>query len=314
MLPPPLGRRETLLSQRTPAPRTAVFPRKALALGAAGVLLAVGVLIGALAVYSAGAATGGDVEVRINAKRLDGGQVEFALQQRAGAGWSERIQPQARILPADAPLNRWLNSTPVAVGPNPACTGLEGGLRITAVAPLRVEHGESGPSAYGNRFAVTNCSVDSMFLSYSLYAGLGEMAFTSASHTADAISAIAEHWDWLEPRRSIILPDIVLLPGSTVEFVGYTETDTSPYTFRVDESGFILIWRGSRIEDCVRYGGFPADGFLPLLPALQEVLEEWAYRDSRWDRWEENNQYRKNGIPADECRPVETIRSSARTY
>ena len=43
-------------------------------------------------------------EVRINAKRLDDGRTEFALQQRDGSGWGERISPRGRFLPAEPPL------------------------------------------------------------------------------------------------------------------------------------------------------------------------------------------------------------------
>ncbi len=277
--------------------RATVVSRKAAMLSGAIALLAVGTLIGALAAYTVNAATTGEVEVRINAKRLGGNRVEFSLQQRVGTGWSERVQPRARILAADAPLNRWLNSTPVVVGGAPACTGLDG-LRITAVAPWSYDRSDESGTIRGNKFTLTNCSQDPMFLSHSLYGGLGSMAFTS-SHTAAAISAVAE-WHWLEPRRAIVLPDIVLLPGSAVEFVGYTETDLGPLTFRIDESSFILIWRSRRIEDCVRFGDFPASGSLPPLPALQEALE------GRYYGWEANERYRRDGVPASECRYIET--------
>ena len=56
-----------------------------------------------------------EVEVRINARQLDDGRVEFALQQRDGSGWSERIAPRGRYFPADPGHSRWLNSTPVVV-------------------------------------------------------------------------------------------------------------------------------------------------------------------------------------------------------
>ncbi len=48
-------------------------------------------------------------EVRVAAQALDDGRVEVALQERApGAGWSERVLPARRFLPADAEPGRWL--------------------------------------------------------------------------------------------------------------------------------------------------------------------------------------------------------------
>ena len=59
--------------------------------------------------------SGGEIEVRITAQRLQDGRTEFALQQREGDGWSDRIAPRARFLPAEPPLDRWLVSTPVTI-------------------------------------------------------------------------------------------------------------------------------------------------------------------------------------------------------
>ena len=59
--------------------------------------------------------SGGEVEVRITAQRLQDGRTEFAIQQREGDAWSDRIAPRARFLPAEPPLDRWLVSTPVSI-------------------------------------------------------------------------------------------------------------------------------------------------------------------------------------------------------
>ena len=59
--------------------------------------------------------TGEATEVRINAQRLEDGRTEFALQQRTGDTWSDRILPSSRYFPADAEAGRWLNSTPIEV-------------------------------------------------------------------------------------------------------------------------------------------------------------------------------------------------------
>ena len=55
--------------------------------------------------------------VRIAAQRRADGSVVFALQIRAeDDGWRQRLLPQARVLPADAVVDRWLRSTPLTVG------------------------------------------------------------------------------------------------------------------------------------------------------------------------------------------------------
>ena len=80
-----------------------------------GVLL-VALLGGAIAL-GAGIATAhdGGTEVRITAMRLDDGRVEFALQEREGEGWGERVLPTRRFFPTTS-SGRWLNSTPITVG------------------------------------------------------------------------------------------------------------------------------------------------------------------------------------------------------
>ena len=61
------------------------------------------------------AARGEGTEVRVAARRLSDGRVEFALQERADEGWSERVLPSRRFFPADG-RGRWLHSSPVVVG------------------------------------------------------------------------------------------------------------------------------------------------------------------------------------------------------
>ncbi len=84
---------------------------------------------------AAQAQSAGEVEVRITAQRLQDGRTEFALQQREGDGWSDRIAPRARFLPAEPPVDRWLVSTPVTITV-PAMLQTESGgeveVRITA--------------------------------------------------------------------------------------------------------------------------------------------------------------------------------------
>lgn len=82
------------------------------------VLLVAGGVVGLIAAGPAtGQEAGPDTEVRIVARLLDSGDVEFALQQRrADTTWGERQLPQRRRLPADAAVDRWLWSAELDLG------------------------------------------------------------------------------------------------------------------------------------------------------------------------------------------------------
>ena len=77
--------------------------------------------------------SGGGVEVRITAQRLEDGRTEFALQQRDGDGWSDRIAPRSRFLPAEPPLDRWLVSTPVTIADSDSATVATVGAGVEGV-------------------------------------------------------------------------------------------------------------------------------------------------------------------------------------
>ena len=56
--------------------------------------------------------------VRITARRVSGGRVEFAIQLRSADGdWGERLLPRQRFLRNTSPVNRWFVSTPLDTGP-----------------------------------------------------------------------------------------------------------------------------------------------------------------------------------------------------
>ncbi|MCY3785357.1 MAG: hypothetical protein OXG47_01340, partial [bacterium] len=58
------------------------------------------------------AAVADEPEVRIVARRLGDGRVEFGLERRgAGSDWGERLLPSRRYFPADAAEGRWLSSS-----------------------------------------------------------------------------------------------------------------------------------------------------------------------------------------------------------
>ena len=74
------------------------------------------VLAAGLAVAAAHAgASEGVTEVRVAAQRLEDGQLDFALQQRTGGSWGERVRPDQHHFPADAVTAVWLDSTALAI-------------------------------------------------------------------------------------------------------------------------------------------------------------------------------------------------------
>ena len=85
--------------------------------GNVALLLVVGAMIGAVALAVVQAATSETAEVRISARRLGDGRVEFALQQRIAGEWNERELPDGRFFPPGAELGSWLNSTPLVIEP-----------------------------------------------------------------------------------------------------------------------------------------------------------------------------------------------------
>ena len=79
---------------------------------AVGALVAV--LAGALVTSPAAGqeATGSDVEVRIVARKLTDGRIEFGLQQRdSDDTWDDRRLPRVRFFPTTARVDRWLASS-----------------------------------------------------------------------------------------------------------------------------------------------------------------------------------------------------------
>ena len=57
------------------------------------------------------------VQVRIVARKLADSRIEFALQPTQPDGpWGDRLLPQNRYFPPDAPTGRWLVSSPLTVG------------------------------------------------------------------------------------------------------------------------------------------------------------------------------------------------------
>lgn len=90
------------------------------------------------------AAASGLAEIRIVARKLANGKIEFGLQQRQEAStWGGRLLPSARLFPAGAGIGDWLVSSSLTVSAGESADTLaeEVGLRITArrVSDGRVE-------------------------------------------------------------------------------------------------------------------------------------------------------------------------------
>ena len=78
--------------------------------------LIIALLVGVIALGTGIAVAHSDgTEIRITAMRLDDGRIEFAIQERDGEGWGERVLPRQRFFPTTSE-GRWLNSTPITVG------------------------------------------------------------------------------------------------------------------------------------------------------------------------------------------------------
>ena len=79
-------------------------------------------------VRAPGAASGvPGVEVRVAARLLLSGRMEFALQERRADGeWGERRLPRARFFPAGTRIGRWLASSPQTVRAPGAASGVPG--------------------------------------------------------------------------------------------------------------------------------------------------------------------------------------------
>ena len=86
-------------------------------------------------------AVSGDVEVRVVARRVVDGRVEFGLRQRLADGqWGEVNLPPRRFFPTTAAVGRWLQSSPLTLGA-PQVSDLAVRVVARRVADGRVEFG-----------------------------------------------------------------------------------------------------------------------------------------------------------------------------
>ncbi len=105
-----------------------------------------------------------DVQVRIAARKVDGGSIELALQRWQEGTWGTRQLPTRRLIPADAAPGRWLNSsslTPAgatATPTQPEWTLLAGGdVLMDRTEPAGIDPFEGiEPSLASGDLAVVN--------------------------------------------------------------------------------------------------------------------------------------------------------------
>ncbi len=116
--------------------------------------------VGTAAVSSVAAAqeTAGQDEVRIVARLLANGKVEFGLQQRqADDSWGNRRLPRVRLFPTGARVGRWLSSSPLTVeiaAADAAARDVEVRIVARLLANGKVEFGlqqRQADDSWGNR-------------------------------------------------------------------------------------------------------------------------------------------------------------------
>ena len=89
-----------------------MWSRLALALFVAGAVIAaaLGIVL---------SSSGGEREVRLQARSLEDGRTEIALQLREGEAWGDRLLPSYRFLATDVEVGRWLSSDALTIaGPD----------------------------------------------------------------------------------------------------------------------------------------------------------------------------------------------------
>ena len=114
-------------------------------IGGGGGLIATG--------YGVAQLTSVETEVRVVARPHEDGRVEFAVQQRVGGEWGERLAPSSRYLTPrliEERAGRWLNSSPITLMVATDSDTLDGGTdEITEPPPQpnRAPIASAGPDA-----------------------------------------------------------------------------------------------------------------------------------------------------------------------
>ena len=111
-----------------------------------GLAAGIAIAVAATTIVSAQSATL-STEVRVTARLLENGKVEFGLQQREGGGWGEIILPRVNKFPyATATVDRWLYSSRVTLATAEAAAS--GWQRTATAQPVSVDWRLAGTGAY----------------------------------------------------------------------------------------------------------------------------------------------------------------------
>lgn len=99
--------------------------RRFLPAAAIAIAFGAGLAVAQFAFDGADAQREPEAEVRVQARVLENGRFEVAVQQRGSGGeWGERRLPELRILDPAAPAGRWFNSSPLPAVPDDAAQPL----------------------------------------------------------------------------------------------------------------------------------------------------------------------------------------------
>ena len=102
--------------------------------------------------------------VRLVARLLENGKIEFGLQQwQHDSTWSDRIFPRARLFPADTAVGRWLVSSAITLSVSESATDFADDTHVRIIARKqsdgRVEFGlqqsDDGGDSWGDRVLPT---------------------------------------------------------------------------------------------------------------------------------------------------------------
>ena len=163
------------------------------------------------------------VEVRVAARLLADGRMEFALQEREADGsWGERRLPSARFFPANARVGRWLASSPLTVlvaGSTPAPT------------PTPIPSGACTPEAVAARVTGSVAQVVAGRSSgTAFYIGGGE--WITAEHVVEGATSVRLRNATLDTTASVVGVradvDLAVLSAATnVPAIGWGEPPTT---------------------------------------------------------------------------------------
>ena len=256
---------------RCPSVRTS---RRRWARAAIAVLVALVVVATATTVATADT---GPVAVRVAARTLATGSVEFAVQQQADSAWGERQLPDRRFFPADTSVGRWLVSSPVELAPTTlrvAARKLADG-RVEFAVQQRIDGAWGERRLPDRRFFPADTAVGRWLVSSPLTFNATDSQSSSSSAATGGSSDCAPFPDHVPQytRERLCLPEVgantfrvfssrhsvaeyqsdplPLRVGSRIEFYDYTNENGG-----VDKFYTIVSFNGP--QD-VRRGSVPAE-------------------------------------------------------